>query len=914
MGAGSVTVYDAGGSIQGTYTTIQAGINACLVSGTVSVSAGTYTETVYVNKGIALVGVGTPTITAFGLGSTNTVTFIGSATNNASISGFKITGATGSYPNGIGIFCNNGSLTITNNTISGNNYGIYCWYSSPTITNNIITGNGGNGIFCYHSSPSITNNTISGNYIGIYCSYSSPSITNNIITGNNSHGIYCCYTSSSPTITNNTITGNNVSGIYCYGNSSPTITNNIITGNGITSPSYYGIYNSSGNPIIDYNCVWGNGSGGNNNYATCTSGAHDIHIDPQFIGGGDFHLGSSSPCIDAGSNTAPGIYGTSTDKDGNPRIYNNYIVDMGAYEFQGTPTANEKEWTFMVYLDGDNNLEEAGIDDFLEMAQIGSNDKINIVVQFDRVYGHDSSYGDWETTKRFYVTQDLTPDSANGIDIGEANMAATQTVIDFIGWAKENYPAKKYALVFWNHGGGWREPLKVKPHKAVCWDETSDFDCLYMAEVKEALSNNGADLIGFDACLMGMIEVAYQLKDYGDVAVFSQEVEPWDGWPYDTILSDLVGTPTMEAKELGKVIVERYMESYDESNVTQSAVDLKQLGTLATKITSFADSLEYYYDELKTLRSKTDHSSWAWAYADIYHFADLVSSIPEFKDSALSLKSAISESIIAEGHGGDHPNFHGMNIYFPKEEDWEYDDYVKDKVVDFPNHVTWDEFLVRFMSPATGTPVIKPLYRVGTGTPYTLEWSSVSGADYYEVQEESSAWQTICTSTETFATITGKLEEGYYYYRVRAIKEENLGNWSNPEDIWVGENTAPQITITNPGAEGTTTDKSFTIEFAGQDSDDTARISLYYDTDTTGYDGVFIASTLENDGAGSYTWNTSPIPKGSYYIYGLISDGKLRNPPIGTYSAGALTIEHGTRSWGFLVYLDGDNNLGIVTK
>ena len=56
MGAGSVTVYDAGGSIQGTYTTIQAGINACLVSGTVSVSAGTYTETVYVNKGIALAG------------------------------------------------------------------------------------------------------------------------------------------------------------------------------------------------------------------------------------------------------------------------------------------------------------------------------------------------------------------------------------------------------------------------------------------------------------------------------------------------------------------------------------------------------------------------------------------------------------------------------------------------------------------------------------------------------------------------------------------------------------------------------------------------------------------------------------------------------------------------------------------
>ncbi|MFH1562096.1 MAG: right-handed parallel beta-helix repeat-containing protein [Nitrospirota bacterium] len=255
------------------FTTIQAGVNACPVGGTVSVAAGTYIEAVYINKRIALVGAGSnsTTITAQGISNTNTVTFAGIATNNASISGFKITGATwdeGSDEiSGAGIYCTNGSPTITNNTILGNDCGIACEESSPSITNNTISGNGGVGIYCENSS-------------------------------------------------------------------SPTITNNIITSNGTTSSNYYGIYVYSGNPgtpIIDYNCVWGNGSGGEN-YYYCNAGTHDISFNPQFIGGGDFHLQSTSPCIDKGSNTAPSI--PSTDKDGKPRIVDG-IVDMGAYEYQG---------------------------------------------------------------------------------------------------------------------------------------------------------------------------------------------------------------------------------------------------------------------------------------------------------------------------------------------------------------------------------------------------------------------------------------------------------------------------------------------------------------------------------------------------------------------------------------------------
>lgn len=103
--------------VPGSYTTIKAAVNAVNPGDRIYVSAGTYNEAVYINRGIALVEVGTPTITAKELSNINTVTFEGTKINNASISGFIITGATGYWPNGSGIYCNNGSPTITNNTI-----------------------------------------------------------------------------------------------------------------------------------------------------------------------------------------------------------------------------------------------------------------------------------------------------------------------------------------------------------------------------------------------------------------------------------------------------------------------------------------------------------------------------------------------------------------------------------------------------------------------------------------------------------------------------------------------------------------------------------------------------------------------------------------------------------------------------
>ncbi|MCK4357527.1 MAG: right-handed parallel beta-helix repeat-containing protein [Candidatus Cloacimonetes bacterium] len=323
--------------------------------------------------------------------------------------------------NRFGIWCINNSLpSISNNTIcyNSNGYsgygGIRCENSSPTIDNNIINNNSGRGISCiYSSSPTISNNTINYNGCGdinsstIYCyNSSSPSIYNNTISHNNTTAIYF-FQNSSPIIYNNTI-NNNINGIessdncfpfiynnilmnnsatsilcyeslsisnniiknsevgiYCY--SSSIISNNTIMDNdyGINIWPYYssniinnilynndcGIYHESTPLVLEYNIFWQNNTNSsgdgfpsyfeqiitvNTNGDSCDT-YFNLFMDPIFVNPDslDFHLLSTSPCIDAGTPDTTGLNLPQFDLDGNPRIYNG-IIDIGCYEWQGT--------------------------------------------------------------------------------------------------------------------------------------------------------------------------------------------------------------------------------------------------------------------------------------------------------------------------------------------------------------------------------------------------------------------------------------------------------------------------------------------------------------------------------------------------------------------------------------------------
>ncbi len=383
-------------------------------------------------------------------------------------------------------------------------------------------------------------------------------------------------------------------------------------------------------------------------------------------------------------------------------------------------TAYSDAWTFMVYLDGDNNLESAAIDDFLEMAEVGSDINVNIIVQMDRVSFEvldaigqgaydDTSYGNWTTTKRFRVDLDSTPvDSDSGFisDEGELNMGDPNTLSDFVDWATTTYPATNYALILWNHGGGWRDAIKAKglnkdAIKAICWDETDNADCLYMNEVKSALLNitEHMHLIGFDACLMGMIEVAHQIYSYGSVMVGSETIEPNDGWPYDTILSatnGLVKNPNWTANQLGDWIVDTYIAQTAAAYKTQSAIDLTKINALASAVDSFAQALGYDSDIANARANVEDY--YYPAHIDLYHFAYLCkqySSNSTIDSRAQTVMDNVTSAVITEGHGTDHPNSHGLAIYFPSTEASYDSDYGTLSINSFAT-TNWDEFLSNY--------------------------------------------------------------------------------------------------------------------------------------------------------------------------------------------------------------------------
>ena len=360
-----------------------------------------------------------------------------------------------------------------------------------------------------------------------------------------------------------------------------------------------------------------------------------------------------------------------------------------------------RSWTFMVYMDGDNNLEEYAIDDFLEMSSVGSTSDVAIVVLLDR-YNGSGGYGGWTDARIFYVDRGETPSAINADEVwGEVNMGDSSTLIRFINYSITNYPAQHYALVLWDHGGGFL---------GVCWDDTSGGDNLNLDEIRYALKTIYAkkhikiDLLGFDACLMGLMETIYYVRDYVDYVVFSQEYELVDGWPYEQILSNLVSNPSMTPASFASVIVDEYIDFYgsplhNDENATLSAINVTYFVEHAyPRINRLTGFLLRYYSTYSGAVSYAINNAEDFYYTyqkDLKHFLLLLRS--QVTDSTLialinETIEAIENSIVDYGHLTLHPNAYGVSAYFPEA-------YVHSIYSDLEcsEHQQWDEFIKKYV-------------------------------------------------------------------------------------------------------------------------------------------------------------------------------------------------------------------------
>ncbi|MCU0822671.1 MAG: clostripain, partial [Spirochaetes bacterium] len=390
-------------------------------------------------------------------------------------------------------------------------------------------------------------------------------------------------------------------------------------------------------------------------------------------------------------------------------------------------------WTFMIYADGDNNLENLLLMDVEEMKDGFINGQgYNLIVLADRIDGYSvskSGFGsDFTDTRLYRISQETAtrisgqtqfPEITTSSNY-EANMGDAGTLKKFVRFCKANYPANHYALIFWNHGLGVAKKgtgdSDAIPNKGICVDMTSNNDFLYTAEITDVLSSeDSVDLLGYDACLMGSIETAYQYRSgttdfHADIMAASAPAVWGLGWKYDEILqriqtgggdngetNDVTGSgheayyasATMSAADLCNIIVEEQYDSVGVEMTDQSlsCYDLSKAATVKTAVDTLAVSLAGYKDELEGIRGSYDYvytmhyfnpsniREWLqYPFFDLYDLArrtnlDTISFTPVINNNAASVMTAVDEMILCSFGGTDYYGFtkgkNGMLIFFP---------------------------------------------------------------------------------------------------------------------------------------------------------------------------------------------------------------------------------------------------------
>ncbi|MCR5085544.1 MAG: hypothetical protein K6A65_08610, partial [Succinivibrionaceae bacterium] len=371
------------------------------------------------------------------------------------------------------------------------------------------------------------------------------------------------------------------------------------------------------------------------------------------------------------------------------------------------------EWNIMLYLDGDNDLELAALADLLEIEHALPGN-VEVIALVDRSIEHNSKvFGGWTGTRLYRLrrgnypdideirkvrTDQYPPQPAAELleDWGEADMADPATLERFIRRAAR-FPAKRYALVPWDHGGGWISMLsdndggQGKPGNTYM---SSDDFARAAANASAVLPRKRFDLVVFDMCLMGQLDVMSSASLYADYAIACPPVQPGEGTDYLKVMPIYgQGLGTAEtARAIVKANVDFYVDlgkqaaftAFDLSKIPMVCSQLKQLsGILTGLVPSEGMSLNralWYAAKLtnqdEALRKR---DTPAFAAVSLRDFLDRVDTeVPGApKGLIASIRASVDSMIIATGSTPGYDACEGVSIYMPMLVGMLHPDYYK---------------------------------------------------------------------------------------------------------------------------------------------------------------------------------------------------------------------------------------------
>jgi hypothetical protein len=405
--------------------------------------------------------------------------------------------------------------------------------------------------------------------------------------------------------------------------------------------------------------------------------------------------------------TETNLTATSTDADGNT---------------SGLALPRRLGWTFLLYLNGDNNLDSYVAEVVDSLIQAGPSPRATVLALVD-----------YHTNTLPYsgtALYDLSNGEAVAISLPapllpETNMGDGQTLATFLQWGRNAYPAQHTLLVILDHGGGWApdahplavdgpKPIHLRDYMAgvsgLSWDSTNGYDHFTSQEIRQVLSDttgggtNPLDVVFYDVCLMGMLEVAYQIKDYASFFVSSQNLGWAPAGPDNRYVQMVQELPIdASARQVAELVVQAYSDTtpLTEHPFAVSAVQLSALPGVAAAADQLALALSQtltnplqaellWQADRQTQKSDYDSDlsieTGQDGFLDLYDLAAnilVVYSEPGIRAAAQELLDALGIAIVSEAHRSgipwttpdetwDFDYAHGPSIYFPLGEDQEF--------------------------------------------------------------------------------------------------------------------------------------------------------------------------------------------------------------------------------------------------
>lgn len=357
------------------------------------------------------------------------------------------------------------------------------------------------------------------------------------------------------------------------------------------------------------------------------------------------------------------------------------------------------KWNIMVYVNAKNNLEPFGLYDVNEMEAVGSTDKVKITVQLGRIRGYTTADGDWVGTRRYLIEKDNDKSRITSpvLQQGNDDMGDYKNMVEFVKWSKQNFPAEKYMLVFWNHGAGWKlNGSNIT--KGISYDDATG-NHITTQQIPLALKEMGQiDIVAMDACLMQMVSIAYEMKSTGvKYYVASEETEPGDGWNYEIFLKKVAKGNALRPYDMAKMAVDAYYEDYagKRQGITQSFSDVTTMAALGKLLTQWSELAMAKGD--KTALKNAANRTAKYAYSDnkdLHHFMKNVTEIAgidaELKAKSEEVMAFVTEKAVKHNrtYSSRYETSKGIAIYLPN---YRYDSaYSK---LAFAKDTKWADFL-----------------------------------------------------------------------------------------------------------------------------------------------------------------------------------------------------------------------------